>query len=124
MGAFQTHYRGRSLDGQEWREIPGTNGTYYINETGTVKRRYVKAIYLQDGILRRVYFRELTPSVGYGRKLKVTLCLNGEAKTYSVHRLVATAFVPNPYNLSYVRFRDGNSANINPKNLVWFGKIF
>lgn len=33
--------------------------------------------------------------------------------------LVAEAYVPNPNNLNYVAFKDGNSKNLNASNLFW-----
>lgn len=36
-----------------------------------------------------------------------------------VHDLVARAFVPNPYNLPYVRHKDGNGHNNRADNLYW-----
>ena len=36
-----------------------------------------------------------------------------------IHRLVATFFIPNPYNLPEVNHLDGNKANCNDWNLKW-----
>lgn len=41
------------------------------------------------------------------------VCING--KLYNVHRLVAIAFIPNPYNLPCVNHKDENKQN----NFVW-----
>ena len=40
-------------------------------------------------------------------------------KTLTVHRLVASLFVPNPYNLPYVNHKDENKLNNNASNLEW-----
>lgn len=39
--------------------------------------------------------------------------------TYSVHRLVATAFIPNISDLPEVNHKDGNKANNSVDNLEW-----
>lgn len=53
---------------------------------------------------------------GYKR---ATLCFNGKAKKYSVHRLVAEAFIPNPNNYPIVNHIDGNPSNNHVSNLEW-----
>ena len=49
----------------------------------------------------------------------VSLCINGESKRYSVHRIVAKAFLSNPLNKAYVNHIDGNKQNSNLENLEW-----
>lgn len=64
---------------------------------------------------RRKGLTKLTPtySRGYAR---VALTANSKA---SVHRLVASAFIPNPKRLPYVNHRDGNPSNNCVDNLEW-----
>ena len=50
---------------------------------------------------------------------KVSLMIEGKAKCYMVHRLVAEVFLPNPYNLPVVHHIDGNKLNNNVSNLEW-----
>ena len=50
---------------------------------------------------------------------KVTLFLDGEKKTFSVHRLIAETFIPNPKNLPMVNHKDENKLNNNIDNLEW-----
>ena len=42
-----------------------------------------------------------------------------QGRTFKVHRLVAEAFVPNPYNLPYVLHKDGDRDNNHYTNLKW-----
>ena len=49
----------------------------------------------------------------------VTLHKGGKAKRYSVHQLIAKAFIPNPDNLPQVNHKDGNKENNTISNLEW-----
>lgn len=49
----------------------------------------------------------------------VELWIHGARKTYKVHRLVAMAFVPNPYALPIVLHLDNDPLNCNAENLAW-----
>lgn len=49
----------------------------------------------------------------------VHLSSNGKSKYYAVHRLVATAFLPNPNNYSCVNHKDENKQNNKVDNLEW-----
>ena len=51
--------------------------------------------------------------------LRVNTRNNGVQKKYLVHRLVAEAFLDNPYNKDTVDHIDGNKLNNNLTNLQW-----
>lgn len=44
---------------------------------------------------------------------------DGTRKSFLIHRLVATAFIPNPDNLPEVNHKDKNTQNPNVENLEW-----
>lgn len=50
---------------------------------------------------------------------QVALFDNGKCKRFSVHRLVAEAFVPNAFNDAQVNHIDGNKLNNVANNLEW-----
>lgn len=54
-----------------------------------------------------------------GDYLKVTLTLNSKKEQLTLHRLVATHFLPNPYNHPIVNHIDGNKQNNHISNLEW-----
>lgn len=54
----------------------------------------------------------------YGYKV-ITLSHNGKRKSYTVHRLVAEAFISNPLNKKTVNHIDGNKLNNDISNLEW-----
>ena len=59
----------------------------------------------------------LKPNIG--AYLRVTLWNEDGPKTFSVHRLVAMCFIPNPSGLPWVNHIDGNKHNNDVSNLEW-----
>ena len=51
--------------------------------------------------------------------LSVTLCKEGVRKSFTVHRLIALTFLPNPNNLPQVNHKDENKMNNKVENLEW-----
>lgn len=51
--------------------------------------------------------------------LRVDLYNDNGRKHFKIHRLVAKAFVPNPYNKPHVNHIDGNNHNNSITNLEW-----
>ena len=90
-----------------WKPVVGYEGLYMVSNWGRVKS--IK--FGKERILKPV-----TNSSGY---LLVGLYKNNIEKKYSVHRLVAEAFIPNPYNLPQVNHKDENKQNNVVSNLEW-----
>lgn len=61
------------------------------------------------------YWRELTHCINREGYLRIKL--NG--KQYSIHRLVAEAYIPNPENKPCVCHKDNNKLNNSVDNLYW-----
>jgi hypothetical protein len=51
--------------------------------------------------------------------VRVELSKDGKQKKWFVHRLVASAYLPNPHNLPQVNHKDGNKTNNCDDNLEW-----
>lgn len=89
--------------GEIWKEIPGTNGNYFVSNTGKVASLYNN----RPRILKPQKWGN-----GY-----LAISING--KKYRIHRLVAQAFLDNPENKPEVHHRDGNKHNNNLSNLEY-----
>ena len=95
------------MNNEVWKDIINYEGHYQVSNQGRVKS-------LKQGKERILKARKL-PS-GY---LQVDLYKNGEYKHYTVHRLVAKAFIPNPNNLPDVNHKDEDKTNNNLSNIEW-----
>ena len=84
-----------------WKEIKGFENQYAISTKGRVKNLKTNRI-----------FRGGYSSAGYKQ-----VRLN--SKTYTVHRLVALAFLDNPQKLPYINHIDEDKTNNNVENLAW-----
>jgi hypothetical protein len=82
------------------------NYDYLISNHGNVKSNIT-------GIILKPGFNKAT---GY---YYVSLSKNGKSKTFTVHRLVANAFIPNPENKQQVDHIDNCRINNNINNLRW-----
>ena len=62
------------------------------------------------------YLKPKTDKDGY---LSVCLHKDGNRKHFQVHRIVATAYIDNPFNLPTVNHKDGVKNNNDVSNLEW-----
>ncbi len=89
---------------ERWLPIKGY-GCYRISDRGS--------------IINTVTGKQLKPtkfSYGY---LMIRLTENKQAKSFTVHRLVAQHFLPNPYNFPLVCHKDDDKTNPSANNLFW-----
>lgn len=88
-----------------WKEVVGSNGQYLVSNTGKVKTAKTGRI--------------LKPAVDQRGYERVCLFKMDRCKTFKVHRLVATAFIPNEEMKAQVNHKDGNKRNNCVENLEW-----
>lgn len=63
--------------------------------------------------------KELKLSLNENGYLYANLWKNGKTRSFSVHRLVAQHYIPNPQNKPFVNHIDANRANPHVDNLEW-----
>jgi len=102
-------------DGEQIEDIKGYEGLYAVTTHGRVwsyPKRQGKDMYLADG-------KWLTLSGRRAGYVGVTLSKNRKPKTFSVHRLVAVAFIKNLDEKRTVNHKDGTKTNNLLENLEW-----
>ena len=74
----------------------------------------------KDGIVsNRETGRILKHQVSYKGYLRVAVFLEGKQHNVRIHRLVATKYVPNPFEYSQVNHKDSNKQTNHYSNLEW-----
>jgi len=99
-----------------WKDIDGFNGYYSVSDRGQV-RSNSRVVIMKDGRTKTIKDRILKTKVIKGGYLTVQLSLDGVAKNFPVHRLVATAFIPNPEGKPFINHIDFNPSNNLVENL-------
>ena len=105
------------MEKEIWKDIPGYEEYYEINQYGVVKSK------------NRTVNRLFGPIVKVGKVMKqrlnhngyctIQLTKDGKQKRYMVHRLVAFAFIPNTNNLPFINHKDEVRTNNHVSNLEW-----
>lgn len=106
---------------EEWRPVPGYEGLYEVSNTGRV--RSLDRVECFNGTSRLRKGRELAhiPKRGYSF---VKLCKDGTVRAVGIHRIVASAFIPNPLWLPEVNHKDERKTNNNAVNLEWCSRAY
>lgn len=108
-----------------WKEVPGFEKFYKVSNHGRVKSldRLVEMRPRNRGIYWAIREGRILAAAldGYGY-FKVVFSINKVKTTHTVHKLVATVFVPNPENKPEVNHKDGDKTNNNDWNLEWCTK--
>lgn len=102
-----------------WKDIEGFEGMYQVSNMGNVKSLKRTIWNSGKGCYRTVHERILKANKNNDGYLQVQLHQDGKRERYLVHRLVATAFLPNPDNLPQVNHIDENKENNCMDNLEW-----
>lgn len=110
---------------EEWKDIEGFEGRYQISNFGRVKsieRTIVYSNTNQTGMVFESYkhcSETIIKTYIYGRYERVGLKKGSKTFNFSVHRLVAKHFIPNPNNYPIINHKDENNLNNRADNLEW-----
>lgn len=106
------------MEAEIWKDVVGFEGYYQVSNFGSVRGvdRYTRNRRCEK------YLRKGRDIVAYPNKMGYmvfTSSMNHTQKMLSVHRLVATAFIPNPENKPCVNHINGIKSDNRVVNLEW-----
>lgn len=100
-----------------WKDIKDYEGLYQVSNLGNVKSLPRQGT--KGGLLKLTERQDKKHKKNY---LRAALTKNGKTKWYTVSRLVAEAFIPNPDNLPEVDHINNNEVDNRVENLQWISK--
>lgn len=106
-----------SYEEEIWKQINGYEGLYEISNLGRV-RSMERFVY---GKCKRVHKQRIIKLLTSGTHgyPSVSLCSNGVKKSFLIHRLVASAFLPLDPEKTYVNHINGVKSDCYAGNLEW-----
>ncbi len=109
----------RFMDEEIWMPVEGYSDTYQVSNLGRVKTMDKVVNHNYGG--KALKLSKVLKLNLYGRYPLILLTKEGKAKGFSVHSLIATAFVAKPISDKKleVNHKDGNKLNNRADNLEW-----
>lgn len=95
-----------------WKPVIGFEGLYEVSSVGEVRRK-------NGCLLKQFVNKKKHTNYRY-----VNLRKDGKPVRASVHRLVAKAFIPNPFQMEMVNHKDENGENNSVENLEWCDRSY
>lgn len=103
---------------EEWKDIIGYEGYYQVSNHGRV-RGVDRSVYSNNGGYRFCKGRLLTVTKKQNGYIRAELTKCNRKRKILVHRLVASAFIPNPSSKKYINHINGDKADNRVENVEW-----
>ena len=99
-----------------WKDIKGYEELYQVSNLGRVQAKE-HSVLCRGNKTRVVKGKIRAPQLNPKGYSIVVLCKNNKLKTFTVHQLVAQAFIPGFIKGTEINHKDGNKANPHADNL-------
>lgn len=93
-----------------WKDVVGYEGLYQVSSYGQIKN-------VKTNLVK-------VPIKNWAGYMRIQLWKNNKAKIFSIHRLVAISFLPNPNSLLEVNHIDHIRSNNVLSNLEWCSRSY
>jgi hypothetical protein len=97
-----------------YKDIVGYEGLYQISNLGNVK-----SLARIDNCNRCRKEVIMSPGKSHKGYLRIALCKNGIKQSYSINRLIAELFIPNPNNKPQTNHLNGIKTDNRVENIEW-----
>lgn len=98
-----------------WKDVPGYEGLYKVSSLGEIAS-YDR--YSSNGKLHN-RGKKLSKKISNSGYYRVCLCDGNSQQEKTLHRLIASAFIPNPDNLPQVNHKNEDKLDNRVDNLEW-----
>jgi len=101
-----------------WKPVVGYEGLYEVSNLGRV-RSLDRVVSGKDGCTLSIKGQMMHPTLNTTGYPFVGLRKDGKRGMYTVHRLVAKAFIPNPDNLAEINHKNEDKTDNRVANMEW-----
>lgn len=108
-------------DSEIWSDINGYEGMYQVSNKGRI-RGLDRIIVQRDGKKQNIRGKIIAIGIKNNGYYMGQICSNGKMVNFTVHRLMALAFIPKVDGKDFVNHIDGNRANNDINNLEWVSR--
>jgi hypothetical protein len=105
-------------DSEIWKAIDGFDSIFQVSTHGRL-RSTTRTINAKNGKIKILKGKLMASGIKNNGYYMACICYNYKIMNFTIHRLMALAFIPRIEGKDFVNHIDGNRANNNLSNLEW-----